>query len=124
MDIGTFLLMQSPSAQPSQEVYARDAAEQERWNMRVTLSLRNNYERIENGNAVPVPAKTKPAIEELINRCLVIGNSDTVIRQIKRVKELVGITHFNCSFRFGDPDQARLLRSMELFAQEVTPAVE
>ena len=35
---------------------ARDAAEQARWNMRVTLSLRNNYERRER-HAVPVPAK-------------------------------------------------------------------
>ena len=65
---------------------AREAAEQARWNMRVTLSLRNNYERVENGNAVPVPAKTEPAIDELIDRYLVIGTPDTVIRQIKRVQ--------------------------------------
>jgi alkanesulfonate monooxygenase SsuD/methylene tetrahydromethanopterin reductase-like flavin-dependent oxidoreductase (luciferase family) len=103
---------------------ARDAAEQARWNMRVTLSLRNNYERVENGNAVPVPAKTEPTIDELIDRYLVIGTPDTVIRQIKRVKELVGITHFNCSFWFGDLSQARVLRSMELFAKDVMPAVE
>ncbi len=103
---------------------ARDAAEQARWNMRVTLSLRNNYERVEHGNAVPVPAKTEPTIDELIDRYLVIGTPDTVIRQIKRVKELVGITHFNCSFWFGDLSQARVLRSMELFAKDVMPAVE
>ena len=102
---------------------ARDAAEQARWNMRVTLSLRNNYERVENGVAVPVPAKTEPTIDELIDRYLVIGTPDTVIRQIKRVQELVGITHFNCSFWFGDMEQARILRSMELFAKEVMPAV-
>jgi alkanesulfonate monooxygenase SsuD/methylene tetrahydromethanopterin reductase-like flavin-dependent oxidoreductase (luciferase family) len=92
--------------------------------MRVTLSLRNNYERVENGNAVPVPAQTEPTIDELIDRYLVIGTPDTVIRQIKRVKELVGITHFNCSFWFGDLSQARVLRSMELFAKDVMPAVE
>jgi alkanesulfonate monooxygenase SsuD/methylene tetrahydromethanopterin reductase-like flavin-dependent oxidoreductase (luciferase family) len=103
---------------------ARDAAEQARWNMRVTLSLRNNYERVENGNAVPIPAKTEPTIDELLDRYLVIGTPDTVIRQIKRVKELVGITHFNCSFWFGDLSQARVLRSMELFAKDVMPAVE
>jgi alkanesulfonate monooxygenase SsuD/methylene tetrahydromethanopterin reductase-like flavin-dependent oxidoreductase (luciferase family) len=103
---------------------ARAAAEEARWNMRVTLSLRNNYERVENGNAVPVPGKSEPTIDELIDRYLVIGTPDTVIRQINRVKELVGITHFNCSFWFGDMDQARILRSMELFAKEVMPAVE
>ena len=103
---------------------AREAAEQARWNMRVTLSLRNNYERVVNGNAVPIPATTEPTIDELLDRYLVIGTPDTVIRQIKRVQELVGISHFNCSFWVGDMDQARILRSMELFAKEVMPAVE
>jgi luciferase family oxidoreductase group 1 len=103
---------------------AREAAEQARWNMRVTLSLRNNYEQVENGKAVAIPAKSEPTIDELIDRYLVIGTPNTVIRQINQVKELVGITHFNCSFWFGDMDQARILRSMELFAKEVMPAVE
>ena len=102
---------------------AREAAEQARWNMRVTLSLRNNYERVEHGNAIPVPGKTEPDIDELLDRYLVIGTPDTVIRQIKRVRELVGISHFNCSFWFGDLEQARVLRSMELFAREVMPAL-
>jgi luciferase family oxidoreductase group 1 len=102
---------------------AREAAEQARWNMRVTLSLRNHYERVENGNAIPVPAQTEPDIDDLLDRYLVIGTPDTCIRQIRRLRELVGITHFNCSFWFGDMGQARVLRSMERFAQEVMPAV-
>jgi alkanesulfonate monooxygenase SsuD/methylene tetrahydromethanopterin reductase-like flavin-dependent oxidoreductase (luciferase family) len=91
--------------------------------MRVTLSLRNNYEQVDRGHAIPVPAKTEPDIDDLLDRYLVIGTPDTVIRQIQRVRELVGISHFNCSFWFGDLDQARVLRSMELFAREVMPAV-
>ncbi len=102
---------------------ARDAAEQARWNMRVTLSLRNNYERVENGKAIPVPAPTEPTMDELLDRYLVIGTPETCIRQIKRVQELVGISHFNCSFWIGDLNQARVLRSMELFAREVMPAL-
>lgn len=102
---------------------AREAAEQALWNMRVTLSLRNNYEQVDRGNAIPVPAKTEPTIDELLDRYLIIGTPDTVIRQIQRVRELVGISHFNCSFWFGDLDQARVLQSMELFAREVMPAV-
>jgi len=101
---------------------AREAAEQARWNMRVTLSLRNNYERVENGSAVPVPAQSEPGIEELLDRYLVIGTPETCIRQVKRVHDLVGISHFNCSFWFGDLSQARVLRSMELFSREVMPA--
>ena len=30
--------------------------------------------------------------------------------------------HFNCSFWFGDLTQARVLRSMRMFAREVMPA--
>jgi luciferase family oxidoreductase group 1 len=104
------------------EADARAAAEEARWNMRVTLSLRNHYERVEKGRAIPVPAPTEPDIDDLLDRFLVIGTPDTVIRQIKRVQDLVGITHFNCSFWFGDLEQARVLRSMERFAREVMPA--
>jgi luciferase family oxidoreductase group 1 len=101
---------------------ARAAAEEARWNMRVTLSLRHHYERVERGRAIPVPAPTEPDIDDLLDRFLVIGTPDACIRQIKRIRELVGITHFNGSFWFGDLEQARVLRSMELFAREVMPA--
>jgi luciferase family oxidoreductase group 1 len=101
---------------------ARDAAEHARWNMRVTLSLRNNYEKVEKGNAIPVPAKSEPTIDELLENYLVIGTPETCIRQIKRLQEVVGISHFNCSFWIGDLDQKRVLKSMELFSKEVMPA--
>ena len=101
---------------------AREAVEEARWNMRVTLSLRNNYERVENGHAIPVPGKTEPTLDELLERYLIIGTPETCIRQIRRVQEVVGISHFNCSFWIGDLDQKRVLKSMELFSREVMPA--
>jgi alkanesulfonate monooxygenase SsuD/methylene tetrahydromethanopterin reductase-like flavin-dependent oxidoreductase (luciferase family) len=101
---------------------ARAAAEEARWNMRVTLSLRNHYERVENGRAIAVPAPKEPDVDDLLDRFLVIGTPETCVRQIQRLQREVGITHFNCSFWFGDLDQARVLRSMELFAREVMPA--
>jgi luciferase family oxidoreductase group 1 len=101
---------------------ARAAAEEARWNMRVTLSLRNHYEKVDQGRAVPVPAPNEPDLDDLMERYLVVGTPETVIRQLTRVKELVGISHFNCSFWFGDMEQKRILRSMELFAREVMPA--
>jgi alkanesulfonate monooxygenase SsuD/methylene tetrahydromethanopterin reductase-like flavin-dependent oxidoreductase (luciferase family) len=104
------------------EADARAAAEEARWNMRVTLSLRNHYERVEQGRAVAIPAPSEPTVDDLLDRFLVIGTPDTCIRQLKRIRDLVGITHFNCSFWFGDLEQARVLRSMELFAREVMPA--
>jgi luciferase family oxidoreductase group 1 len=102
---------------------ARAAAEEARWNMRVTLSLRNKYERVERGHAIPVPMPSEPGTEELLDRYLVIGTPDTVIRQIARIQDQVGINHFNCSFWFGDMDQPRVLKSMQLFADEVMPAL-
>lgn len=102
---------------------ARAAVDEARWNMRVTLSLRNRYERVERGRAIPVPAAQEPDTDDLLDRFLVIGTPDTVIRQIRRIREAVGITHFNSSFWFGDLEQARVLRSMELFAREVMPAL-
>jgi luciferase family oxidoreductase group 1 len=104
------------------EADARAAAEQARWNMRVTLSLRHHRERVEAGRAVAVPGPDEPSIDDLLDRFLVIGTPDTCIRQIRRIRELVGITHFNCSFWFGDLEHARVLRSMEMFARDVMPA--
>jgi len=101
---------------------ARDAVDHALWNMRVTTSLRNNYERVENGHAIAVPGKTEPSADELLESHLIIGTPETCVRQIRRVHEMVGISHFNCSFWFGDLDQARVLRSMELFSREVMPA--
>jgi alkanesulfonate monooxygenase SsuD/methylene tetrahydromethanopterin reductase-like flavin-dependent oxidoreductase (luciferase family) len=101
---------------------ARAAAEEARWNMRVTLSLRHNYERVERGHAIAVPREQEPATDDLLDRFLVIGTPDTCVKQITRMQELVGISHFNCSFWFGDLEHRRVLRSMELFAKDVMPA--
>jgi luciferase family oxidoreductase group 1 len=101
---------------------ARSAAEEARWNMRVTYSLRNNYGEVEHGHAVPVPLPHEPSTDELLERYVAIGTPDTVIERIQRIKDLVGINHFNCSFWFGDLDQQRVLKSMDLFAREVMPA--
>ena len=70
--------------------------------------------------AAAVLAGLVPVVAVLLY--LVIGTPDTVIRQITRVKEMVGITHFNCSFWFGDLEHPRIMKSMTLFANEVLPA--
>jgi alkanesulfonate monooxygenase SsuD/methylene tetrahydromethanopterin reductase-like flavin-dependent oxidoreductase (luciferase family) len=58
----------------------------------------------------------------LLENHLIIGTPETCVRQIRRVHDMVGISHFNCSFWFGDLDQSRVLKSMELFSREVMPA--
>jgi luciferase family oxidoreductase group 1 len=111
-----------PQVGVQRAVYVTDSVADARWNMRVTLSLRNHYERVDRGRAVPVPSPKEPDTDDLLDRFLVIGTPDTVIRQIRRVQETVGISHFNCSFWFGDIEHPRIMRSMELFAREVLPA--
>ena len=175
MEFGTFLLLQSPSARFSPEIYTRrleiaQAAEalgfRNMWltehhfstygylsrslQMATYIAAKNrafagghggdrgafappvgdrrgdrhSYERVEHGRAIAVPRKQEPETDDLLDRFLVIGTPDTCIRQIKRMQELVGISHFNCSFWFGDLEHRRVLRSMELFAKEVMPALK
>jgi alkanesulfonate monooxygenase SsuD/methylene tetrahydromethanopterin reductase-like flavin-dependent oxidoreductase (luciferase family) len=105
------------------EADARAAAEQARWNMRVTLSLRNDYCKVENGHAIDVPLPNEPTTDAILNDFTVIGTPDHCIRQIRRLQDVMGISHFNCSFSFGDLTQQQVLRSMRLFAEEVMPAL-
>src|SRR5262245_38601058 len=113
---------QRPVYVTDSEADARAAAEQARWNMRVTLSLRNNYERVDRGRAQAVPFPSEPSTDDLLEKFAVIGTPDTCIRQIMRLQEAMRIDHFNCSFWFGDLTQHQVLRSMRLFSHEVMPA--
>jgi alkanesulfonate monooxygenase SsuD/methylene tetrahydromethanopterin reductase-like flavin-dependent oxidoreductase (luciferase family) len=115
---------QRPVYVTDNEADARAAAEQARWNMRVTLSLRNNYERVEDGHAMAVPFENEPSTDDILGKFSVIGTPDTCIQQIRAIREAMGIDHFNASFWFGDLSQDRVLRSMRLFAEEVMPAFQ
>ena len=113
---------QRPVYVTDNEADAHAAAEQARWNMRVTLSLRHNYERVERGRAIPVPFADEPSTDDILDKFSIIGTPDSCICQIRRLREAMGIDHFNCSFWFGDLTQNQVLRSMRLFAEEVMPA--
>jgi alkanesulfonate monooxygenase SsuD/methylene tetrahydromethanopterin reductase-like flavin-dependent oxidoreductase (luciferase family) len=114
--------VQRPVYVADSDAEARTVAEQAKWNMRVTLSLRNNYERVENGRAMPVPFANEPSTDDFLEMFSVIGTPDTCIRQIRRVREVMPIDHFNCSFSFGDLKQDQILKSMRSFARDVMPA--
>jgi luciferase family oxidoreductase group 1 len=114
---------QRPVYVTDNEADARAAAEQARWNMRVTLSLRHNYSKVEQGHAIPVPFENEPSTDDILDKFSVIGTPDTCVRQIKRLQDAMGIDHFNCSFYFGDLKQSSILKSMRLFAEEVMPAL-
>ena len=100
------------------------AVEHARWNMRVTLSLRHGNEKVEGGRAIAEPLESEADTETLLDTHLIIGTPETCVRQVQRLKDEVGIEHLNCSFWFGDMEQDKILRSMELFAKEVMPHFE
>ncbi len=96
--------------------------EQARWNMRVTLSLRQGLERVEGGRAIAVPFEKEPDTRDLLERYFVMGTPKTCIERLKAVKDAMKIDHFNASFWFGDLTEEQVQRSMKLFAEEVMPA--
>ena len=98
--------------------------EQARWNMRVTLSLRQGLQRVEKGRAIAVPFDNEPTEEELLERYFVMGTPEACAAKIRQIQEVMGINHFNASFWFGDLPQEKVLRSMTLFAEEVMPALQ
>ena len=93
-----------------------------RWNMRVTLSLRQGLARVENGRAVAIPFDNEPSDDELLERFFVMGTPETCIKRLNALRDAMGIDHFNASFWFGDLEHDKVLRSMKLFHEEVMPA--
>ena len=101
-----------------------EIVEQARWNMRVTLSLRQGLARVEHGHAVAIPMETEPSAEALLDRYFVMGTPDTCIAKIKQLREVMGTDHFNANFWFGDLSQQQVESSMQLFAEEVLPVMK
>ncbi|MYJ58232.1 MAG: LLM class flavin-dependent oxidoreductase [Chloroflexi bacterium] len=101
-----------------------EIVEQARWNMRVTLSLRQGLARVEHGRAVAIPFDEEPSVEDLLDRYFVVGTPDTCIAKIKQLREVMGIDHFNANFWFGDLSQRQILKSMNLFAEEILPLMK
>lgn len=113
---------QRPVYVTSDESELPEIVEQARWNMRVTLSLRQGLERVEKGRAIAVPFDNEPGTQELLDKYFIMGTPKTCIARLRTLQEAMGITHFNASFWFGDLSHERVLRSMKLFAEEVMPA--
>ena len=96
--------------------------EQARWNMRVTLSLRQGLERVEKGRAIAVPFENEPDENDLLENYFIMGTPKACIAKLERLRDAMKIDHFNANFWFGDLEQDKVMRSMRLFAEEVMPA--
>ncbi len=69
-----------------------------------------------------MPFDDEPTTEQLLDKYFVMGTPETCIAKLKQLQEVMGISHFNANFWFGDLPREKVLRSMELFAEEVMPA--
>lgn len=96
--------------------------EHARWNMRVTLSLRKGLERVERGHAIAVPFEGEAAYEDLLDKYFIMGTPKTCIAKLAELRDAMKIDHFNANFWFGDLEQTKVLRSMQMFAKDVMPA--
>ena len=54
----------------------------------------------------------------------VFGGPETCVRNLKRIRNVVGPTHIGLVFHFGGLSQEKVLRSMERFARFVMPALQ
>lgn len=99
-----------------------EVIEHARWNMRVTLSLRQGLQRVEDGRAVAVPFEKEPSDDELLERYFIMGTPEICIERLNTLRDAMGIDHFNASFWFGDLEHEKVLGSMRLFHEEVMPA--
>lgn len=101
------------------EAAAKHAATS-RWNGRVAAALHGGDDNITRGWASDVRSVNEPDDEEW-NKRLVFGSPDTVIELLKSL-EAAGISHVICHFDFASMKQADIIRSMELFVEQVMPA--
>lgn len=102
---------------------AREVVEEARWNGRVTVAMRHDIGQVAGGVVLPLALPGEPDTEAILDDRVVIGTPERCIHQIRRIRDGLGADVFNASFWFGDLAQERVLASMQLFADEVMPAL-
>lgn len=61
--------------------------------------------------------------DTLAHHRAIVGTPEQCVAQIQALRQH-GIEYFGCNFDFGGMEHAKVLRSMELFAQEVMPRLQ
>ncbi len=75
------------------------------------------------GRNVPGETGESLAVEELVRDRFVIGAPDDVIRECRRHRDELGVTHLIVRFNFPGMAQAHVLKAIRLFGREVIPAL-
>ena len=117
MEFGTFLLLQSPSAEPTDVAYRRgveitQAAEE--------LGFRNMWLAEHHFSTYGYISRPVMFALHLADRTKTIRIGTAVI--VLPLHHPLIVAEEIASFSFGDLSQAQVLRSMRLFSEEVMPA--
>ncbi len=100
---------------------AREQLENALWHFRMVDALRNNSQKVIKGAALEERLVEEPDPDVMYDEWLLFGTPETVSRKLQRLLDLTGITYLNCVFSIGRLPQDKVLRSMNLFANEVMP---
>jgi len=60
-------------------------------------------------------------VKENRQELMLFGNPDTVAKRIEWMRNELGVNYIMCWMNMGGLPQAKVLRSMQLFAEEVMP---
>ena len=85
--------------------------------------LRAGTERVEGGRAFSDPLPDEAPMDELLETTLMLGTPEECIRKIRAFGDEAGVTTLLCQFDIGGLETDRAMASMELFANEVMPAL-
>ena len=99
-----------------------EAADHARYVRRVAMGMRFQYAEVEGAFLKEAPAKDEPDLETIAAN-LLVGSPDKIAARMIEECEVLRPTHLSCFMAFGGLDGARVLRSMERFAEEVLPQV-
>ena len=103
---------------------ALEATERARYSSRVSLALRLGYCKLDGIYAEDTPAKDEPGLEEMCDRNYIIGPADYCVERILDDHEVMGHTHLLANLQLGGIPHARVMRSLDAFAEKVMPAVD
>ena len=67
--------------------------------------------------------KARTLEEQIDAGSVICGSPETVIKQIKRLRDVLGAGHININMKVGNVSNAAVKRSMELFRDKVAPAL-
>jgi alkanesulfonate monooxygenase SsuD/methylene tetrahydromethanopterin reductase-like flavin-dependent oxidoreductase (luciferase family) len=103
-------------------VIAESGAEAEKLGLEAYGKWASHIHHLTRQRGLPDVHKNDPYAEDSAHR-LIAGSPQTVIERLQESVRVSGINYLLCVFSFGDLAPGHALRSLELFARDVMPAI-